>query len=239
MHNRQHARQTHETTFRGHPQNGSSAPGTTSVDPQWPPGHQWSDSAGHEHLFPDTASWSLPFPSTGQTPNLSFSYPNTPGPFPTSAPNLAYVAPPHQQPMSEVHDLHPAELASTSNLGFATLDDWFGQSDLNHSGDNTNGAFGGLDLQDFWFQVGPGEVRPAQASFALLTSHRRRGGFHLDDRVMHLGFSWAAPQRSLCLRVHCYFPPAPPAQNPNSFPCLIPNLKHSWARQKRPVRLAA
>ena len=43
--------------------------------------------------------------------------------------------------MSEIHN---------ADLGFTTLEDWFNGSD----GD----LFGGMDLQDFWLQVGPGEV---------------------------------------------------------------------------------
>lgn len=46
--------------------------------------------------------------------------------------------------MSEVHNV------TTEDLGFTTLEDWFNGTD----GD----VFGGLDLQDFWLQVGPGEV---------------------------------------------------------------------------------
>jgi hypothetical protein len=42
---------------------------------------------------------------------VSFAYPEEP----------ASVAPPHHQPMSELHTQDP-------NLGFATLDDWFGQT---------------------------------------------------------------------------------------------------------------
>lgn len=45
--------------------------------------------------------------------------------------------------MSELHVQDP-------NLGFATIDDWFGQG----GGENDL-----LDLQDFWFQVGPGEAQ--------------------------------------------------------------------------------
>lgn len=58
------------------------------------------------------------------------------------------MAPPHHQPMSEIHDV---------DLGFTTLEDWFNGSDSD--------LFGGLDLQDFWLQVGPGEVRaPARCA---------------------------------------------------------------------------
>ncbi len=79
---------------------------------------------------PDPGTWSLPFPVA--TPNVSFAYPEEP----------SSVAPPHHQPMSELHTQDP-------NLGFATLGDWFGQSGENDL----------LDLQDFWFQVGPGEAQ--------------------------------------------------------------------------------
>lgn len=72
------------------------------------------------------------------------------------------VAPPNQQPMSELNTLPAGQLANSSNLGFATLDDWFGQSNNpgmeGQDGDEGDLA-GGLDLQDFWFQVGPGEAQ--------------------------------------------------------------------------------
>lgn len=47
------------------------------------------------------------------------------------------------------------------NLGFATLDDWFGSTSANvgEQADDVNNPFGGLDLQDFWMKVGPGEAQ--------------------------------------------------------------------------------
>ena len=72
------------------------------------------------------------------------------------------MAPPHHQPMSEVHNV------TTEDLGFTTLEDWFNGTD----GD----VFGGLDLQDFWLQVGPGEVGSRIDGTAL--THRRKGVSH-------------------------------------------------------------
>lgn len=55
-----------------------------------------------------------------------------------------------------------------NNLGFTTLDDWFGfgtagtaggaGQDGNGVDDSMGLANVGLDLQDFWMNVGPGEV---------------------------------------------------------------------------------
>lgn len=80
--------------------------------------------------------------------------------FPYDATGIGAV-PPHAQPLSDVHNLHPRESISiansvANNLGFATLDDWFS----NPAG-YTN-LFEELDLADFWMKVGPGE---AQAGF--------------------------------------------------------------------------
>jgi hypothetical protein len=101
-------------------------------------------------------AWQLPIQNQ-TSHSISFPYPNTPT-----------VAPPHQQPLSEVNNLHPLEFASSSgnngnalNLGFATVDDWFGSSAANQGEqpDDSNNPFGGLDLQDFWMKVGPGEAQ--------------------------------------------------------------------------------
>lgn len=105
---------------------------------------------------PAESPWSLPLAST--TPNISFSYPD----------DIGTMAPPHQQPMTEVYPQDP-------NLGFATLDDWFGQT--TQDGD----IFGGLDLQEFWFQVGPGEVSRREcrgsSSWSCRADHQASGGF--------------------------------------------------------------
>jgi hypothetical protein len=67
-----------------------------------------------------------------------------------------------------VNNLNPLDFASMNNnnanslnLGFATLDDWFGTSNSNQGEqqDDSNNPFGGLDLQDFWMKVGPGEAQ--------------------------------------------------------------------------------
>lgn len=114
---------------------------------------------------PSNASPAWQLPIHNQQPNsISFPYPNTPA-----------VAPPFQQPLSEVHNLHPLEFSTTNgntagmaggggnslNLGFATLDDWFGSTsgNLGEQTDDVNNPFGGLDLQDFLMKVGPGEAQ--------------------------------------------------------------------------------
>ena len=90
---------------------------------------------------------------------MSFSYPTTPLnlPDPAGSFSLPYIAPPHLQPLSEVSDLRSQD-ANVNNLGFTTLDDWFGQGTLESRTDENSNIFGELDLQDFWMKVGPGEV---------------------------------------------------------------------------------
>lgn len=73
---------------------------------------------------------------------------------PTYPPASGYVAPPHQQPLSDVHSVN-REPTINNNLGFATLEDWFGAPP---TGDTAN-PFAGLDLADFWMKVGPGEAQ--------------------------------------------------------------------------------
>lgn len=62
-----------------------------------------------------------------------------------------------------------------NNLGFTTLDDWFGfgtagtaggaGQDGNGVDDSMGLANVGLDLQDFWMNVGPGEVSVIDSGF--------------------------------------------------------------------------
>ena len=65
--------------------------------------------------------------------------------------DLTGVAPPHLQPLSDLGN------APDANLGFATLDDWFGNVGED-TGDVSNNALAGLDLQDFWMKIGASEV---------------------------------------------------------------------------------
>ena len=109
----------------------------------------------------DVMDWSFPFTS-GTTPKFPFSYqtpPSTSTGIGTSASGFANMAPPHQQPMSDIGSLLGGNNGAVqNNLGFTTLDDWFGQNLGDESGDVANGGLGGLDLQDFWMKVGPSEV---------------------------------------------------------------------------------
>ncbi|WVO16705.1 hypothetical protein L204_104386 [Cryptococcus depauperatus] len=146
----------------------------------------------------DTTNWQLP--TTHQyTQPITFPYPATPN---TSMPlsslghapvphhhitvqTQPYVAPPHQQPFMEFgvaqssNGLNMGMNDQQSNLGFVTLEDWFGFTQAgtvngggtqghgheahgpDHIGDgDTMGLAGvGLDLQDFWMNVGPGEAQ--------------------------------------------------------------------------------
>lgn len=98
---------------------------------------------------PSDSSW---FPSApAASAPISFPYST---PVPGTAP--AYVAPPHQQPLSEVVNLHPRDVTVDNNLGFATLDDWFGMAG---NGGQSENPFEALDLADFWMKVGPGEAQ--------------------------------------------------------------------------------
>jgi hypothetical protein len=118
----------------------------------WLPGWDTPASAQNGGNSP---AWQLPIQNQ-PSHTISFPYPNTPA-----------VAPPHQQPLSEVNNLNPMDFASSNNgnslnLGFATLDDWFGTSSSNNQGEqqgDPSNPFGGLDLQDFWMKVGPGEAQ--------------------------------------------------------------------------------
>lgn len=93
---------------------------------------------------------------------MPFAYPNTPLPMP-------YVAPPSQQPMSDmnIHNTNSFP-PGQNNLGFVQLDDWFGNAGGHVEGgdEEANGGFGALDLQDFWMKVGPGEVSSIHKSIA-------------------------------------------------------------------------
>jgi hypothetical protein len=111
------------------------------------PASPWAASTQPE----DPMAWSFPVFNSGNQP-ISFSYPNTPI---TAGNGSAYVAPPYQQPLSDM-DTAPSD-PNMNNLGFATLDDWFGTNTSSGAVDG-DAIFGGLDLQDFWMKVGPGEV---------------------------------------------------------------------------------
>jgi len=112
------------------------------------------DTQNHTQFNPATSpTWQMPVHNQSNQP-ISFPYPNTP------IASMSFVAPPHQQPLSEVNNLHPQDFANpANNLGFVTLDDWFGPAGAEQGQDETNALFGGLDLQDFWMKVGPGEAQ--------------------------------------------------------------------------------
>lgn len=143
--------------------------GDSNSNPNFADAFPWLSSLDNSAINnPSNASpaWQLPI-QTQQPNSVSFPYPNTPT-----------VAPPHQQPLSEVNNLHPLDFATLNgntasgmagggggsnslNLGFATLDDWFGSTSIGQGEqqDDSNNPFGGLDLQDFWMKVGPGEAQ--------------------------------------------------------------------------------
>jgi hypothetical protein len=118
----------------------------------WLPGF---DTPGNNQNGGLSPTWQLPIQDQ-MSHTISFPYPNAPA-----------VAPPHQQPLSEVNNLNPLDFASINNngnslnLGFATVDDWFGSSTATQGEqqEDASNPFGGLDLQDFWMKVGPGEAQ--------------------------------------------------------------------------------
>jgi hypothetical protein len=117
----------------------------------WLPGF---DTPGKNNGGMSPSTWQLPIQNQ-PSDTVSFPYPNAPT-----------VAPPHQQPLSEVNNLNPLDFANMNNgnslnLGFATVDDWFGTSTATQGEqqEDSNNPFGGLDLQDFWMKVGPGEAQ--------------------------------------------------------------------------------
>ena len=68
------------------------------------------------------------------------------------------LAPPHQQPISEIGSTLSGDPTAANNLGFTTLDDWFGETLGDDTGELGSGTFAGLDLQDFWMKIGASEV---------------------------------------------------------------------------------
>lgn len=146
-----------------------SHPGAAPMDNQPVP---WLDAS--------VDPWSFPPPPLTQNAPFSFTY-STPGGSAAPAQPQAggsgtpglYVAPPHQQPLSDLGNLHPREGVDVSvgnNLGFATLDDWFvPNSNMNGNSAGVGGGaeemvgagnpLAGLDFSDFWMKVGPGEAQ--------------------------------------------------------------------------------
>ncbi|WVQ84547.1 hypothetical protein IAT38_006701 [Cryptococcus sp. DSM 104549] len=140
----------------------------------------------------DPGSWQPPFTNQYAQP-VVFPYPTTPGPIgghpaqghqgPPGMMQSAFVPPPHQQPFMEFGnsimmdggingmtglngDHNGAQAQGASNLGFTTLEDWFGfggVGGVNGAGGVQDDGLGmpgaGLDLQDFWMNVGPGEAQ--------------------------------------------------------------------------------
>lgn len=128
-----------------------------------------------EHAM-NTPAWQLPVMQQYTQP-VTFPYPTTPVPIPPAGPSAEmpapYVAPPHQQPFMEFGVAQSSDglnlgMNDHNNLGFTSLDDWFGfgaagtgggaGQDGNGVDDPMGLANVGLDLQDFWMNVGPGEV---------------------------------------------------------------------------------
>lgn len=117
--------------------------------------------------------WSLP--QTGPQRPVSFPYPDM----------AMRVSP----------TFHSANLPPETNLGFVTLDDWFGTGP--EEGEDINGGLGDLDLQDFWMKVGPGEVRLVTRNADKIGSR----GFSISMIIYFLGLSpnILVPTRTLLL----------------------------------------
>lgn len=142
-----------------------------------------------EHAM-NTPAWQLPVMQQYTQP-VTFPYPTTPVPIPAGPsaemPAAPYVAPPHQQPFMEFGVAQSSDglnlgMNDHNNLGFTSLDDWFGfgaagtgggaGQDGNGVDDPMGLANVGLDLQDFWMNVGPGEV---SGSFMPIKKKKKKG----------------------------------------------------------------
>jgi hypothetical protein len=177
------------------PGNGDLAktPATTFVSGPGPGPYVNEPDYSHDTTYSPSGAWTLPV--SHQPPQqISFAYPITP------VPTLPYVAPPHQQPISEINNLPGSDQSGLNDLGFATLDAWFGQDQEN--GDATGS--GGLDLQDFWMQVGPGEVRRSRSELTLSGSRRLPVPLVVK---MHVTVSSVSRQRCASRHARCYCPP--------------------------------
>jgi hypothetical protein len=120
----------------------------------------------------DPEVWFPPGPQAGAA-----GAPLAPFPYATPGYSYGFVAPPHEQPLSEISSL---QIGVDQNLGFATLDDWFpggvappqgpgiaaqqagsvpGVTPIIPGAGPAGNPFEALDLADFWMKVGPGEAQ--------------------------------------------------------------------------------
>ncbi|WVR09565.1 hypothetical protein IAU60_006634 [Kwoniella sp. DSM 27419] len=139
---------------------------------------QWQLPPAENHSQPIV----FPYPSTPGPIPSGPTYPNPP--HSSTIPLTTFVAPHTQQPLLDVSipmppqdygltmDLRGMGSGDATQLNFGSTDDWFGSVGLAGPGGNGNGngsagtgqndgmnALAGLDLQDFWMQVGPGEAQ--------------------------------------------------------------------------------
>ena len=146
MEGRQHA-------FNGMKGNG----GTTEMSLPWIPPTSSGKESGIMRST-DPMNWAFPI-SRRQSEQRLFSYPSSPAAVPgsdgsTETPS-AHI--PHLKQTPDIQNPSVGDV-TVNNLGFATLDDWFGQTGLEQGTEESDAVFGGFDLQDFWMKVGPGEV---------------------------------------------------------------------------------
>ncbi|KAK8853344.1 hypothetical protein IAR55_004048 [Kwoniella newhampshirensis] len=172
-----------ETAESRAPTNGVSTPLATANG--FPEGQTpaWFQPGVGEASNMYSPQWQLPV-TAAYTQTVVFPYPNTPSAGATTAnsnptpySSTFFFPPAHQQPLGEVgvlpfQDSRGGEVSFQGdpgiNLGFATLDDWFGAGGIGSNDGGSNaalghnggvGSMGGLDLQDFWMKVGPGEAQ--------------------------------------------------------------------------------
>lgn len=120
----------------------------------------------------DSMQWTMP--SVPGTQGFAFAYPSSAPQYMSAGIHDGYAAPAHQQPPYDLTAVGMAN-AGVTNLGFATLDDWFGPSNGNSHG---SGDAGALDLQDFWMKVGPGEVGVTLLQvYEMTDTFQAQGGF--------------------------------------------------------------
>ncbi|KJD99463.1 hypothetical protein I311_06971 [Cryptococcus gattii NT-10] len=164
-------------------QQSATSPNTLPPPQQFDPRPSLASSQpARYHVMPsehamNTPAWQLPVMQQYTQP-VTFPYPTTPVPIPAGPsaemPAAPYVAPPHQQPFMEFGVAQSSDglnlgMSDHNNLGFTSLDDWFGfgaagtgggaGQDGNGVDDPMGLANVGLDLQDFWMNVGPGEAQ--------------------------------------------------------------------------------
>ncbi|WWC91863.1 uncharacterized protein L201_006810 [Kwoniella dendrophila CBS 6074] len=127
--------------------------GQYNTPANWRPTEQFPTAQSAYHLYPDARAPVIPQP---QPPAF------------VSSQNPQFTAPYFQQPMTDIGvPSSGPEVNYGANSAFGSTDNWFGFVGLGNNWQGNNMApqtaevapKGGLDLGDFWMQVGPGEAQ--------------------------------------------------------------------------------